>query len=100
MSPSKSWSVALTLTAALTLLSVSYRFLREELAVDRCLSSLHGSFDYSTMSCDLKENHPYVPYRARHPHDKQVLELALATVAVTLLIHGWTKVRGTRVGTE
>jgi hypothetical protein len=83
----KSWTGLLTVIALLAVISVSYRFLHEEIAVDRCLSGLHGSFDYSTMSCDLKENHIYVPYHARHPHDLQLLALALGTMTIALLVN-------------
>ena len=51
---------------------VAYRYLHEQNIVDECLSGKHGSFDYSTMSCDLENNHAYVSYEKRHPHDKPV----------------------------
>jgi len=41
-------------------------YTREFLAVDRCLDG-GGSFDYAVGDCDHKENHPYVPFAARHP---------------------------------
>jgi len=70
--------LALALFAAGVFVSVSYRFLTEEKKIDDCLSGQHGSFDYSTMSCDLLENHPYVPYSVRHPRDKRIALIALA----------------------
>ena len=83
----KSWTRLLNLIALFVVISVSYRFLHEEIAVDRCLSGLHGSFDYSTMSCDLKENHIYVPYHDRHPHDLELFVLAFGTMVVALLVN-------------
>jgi hypothetical protein len=74
----------LALIAAFFLTSVIYRFSREDLMVDRCLTANHGSFDYSSMSCDLENNHPYVPYQLRHPHDKQTALLAVVSLAVFL----------------
>ena len=59
------------LLAGFVLASVTYRFSREEFIVDNCLSAKHGSFDYAKMSCDLAENHIYIPCEVRHPHDKQ-----------------------------
>ena len=64
---------------------VTYRFSREEFIVDNCLSAKHSSFDYAKMSCDLEENHVYVPYQARHPHDKPIAIASLVVLgAVTL----------------
>jgi hypothetical protein len=76
------WFLLLTLFTAGVLVSVAYRFSREELMVDRCLSANHGSFDYSTMKCDLEANHPFVPYQVRHPRDKQVALIAFISFAV------------------
>jgi hypothetical protein len=72
----------LALVAAGVLASVVYRFSHEELMVDQCLSGSHGSFDYSSMNCDLETNHPYVPYQVRHPRDKQTASVALVSFAV------------------
>jgi hypothetical protein len=66
---------------------VTYRFSREEFIVDNCLSAKHGSFDYAKMSCDLEENHAYVPYQARHPHDKQIAIGSLIILAALALGH-------------
>lgn len=77
--------------AAFFLASVIHRFLHEEGMVDDCLSGKHGSFDYSTMSCDLKENHIYVPYHVRHPHDKS--SALIAFVAFVLFLSGYVCVR-------
>jgi len=54
------------LLATATLLGSGLGYAREFLAVDSCLDS-SGSFNYSTMTCDHVQNHPYVPYRRRHP---------------------------------
>ena len=72
------------LLAGSVLISVTYRFSREWLIVDRCLSALHGSFDYSNMSCDLQTNHPYIPYQLRHPRDEWIALLALVSLALSL----------------
>jgi len=53
--------------------------------VDDCLSAMHGSFDYSKMRCDLEQNHPYVPYRKRHPDDARIAVVAAITLAAILL---------------
>jgi hypothetical protein len=68
--------LVLALLAAGVFISVSFRFLREEKKIDDCLSAKHGSFDYSTMSCDLETNHPYVPYSMRHPQDERIALIA------------------------
>ena len=65
------------LVVACVLATVTYRFAREEFVVDNCLSGKHGSFDYAKMSCDIEENHPYVPYQVRHPHDKRIAIVSL-----------------------
>lgn len=77
----------LTIAAVLGLTSVGYRFLHEEFVVDRCLSSLHGSFDYSTLSCDVKEDHAYVPYHVRHPYDPVIFFFALGMIVAIRLIY-------------
>jgi hypothetical protein len=71
--------------AACVSASVTYRFSREEFIVDNCLSAKHGSFDYAKMSCDLQENHIYVPYLVRHPHDRQIAIVSLVTFAALLI---------------
>jgi hypothetical protein len=43
------------------------------------------------MSCDLDENHVYVPYRVRHPHDKSIALSAVA--AITLFLSGYGLMR-------
>ena|ERR1700730_6420774 len=75
----------LALFSGYFLVAIGYRFLREQMVVDRCLSAYHGSFNYSDMSCDLKENHPYVSYKTRHPRDEQNLLLALGCFGAFLL---------------
>lgn len=76
--------LGLTLVAAFCVVSITYRVSYDWWLVDDCLSGKHGSFDYSKMSCDLEENHPYIPYRARHPHDKQIGLLGLISFPVFL----------------
>jgi hypothetical protein len=75
------------LLAGCLLASVTYRFSREEFIVDNCLSAKHGSFDYAKMSCDLEENHSYVPYQVRHPHDKEIAIGSLIILAALALGH-------------
>jgi hypothetical protein len=82
----------LALLAGGVLISVAYRFSREELIVDQCLSGKHGSFDYSKMSCDLQENHIYVPYRIRHPHDRRIAIVSLVTFTAFVLGHRYVTV--------
>jgi hypothetical protein len=78
--------------AAFFLVSVTRQYLHEESEVDDCLSEKHGSFDYSIMSCDLKENHIYVPYRVRHPHDKSNALIAFVAFVVFLSGYRYMKV--------
>jgi hypothetical protein len=78
------WRPILALLAGVALISVTYRFSREWLMVDRCLSALHGSFDYSNMSCDLQTNHPYILYQLRHPRDEWIALVALISLALAL----------------
>lgn len=40
-------------------------YLSEQIAVDTCLDR-GGSFNYTTMTCDFEDNHPYVPFASRH----------------------------------
>ena len=42
------------------------RYVSEWSAVDSCLDS-GGSFDYVNMKCDHTSNHPFVPFKQRHP---------------------------------
>jgi hypothetical protein len=74
----------LAIIAGCFVISVPYRYLHEERAIDDCLSGKHGSFDYSTMSCDLNENHAYVPYRIRHAHDQSIALVAVLAFALFL----------------
>ena len=83
--------LALALLAGGVFISVSFRFLLEEKKVDDCLSAKHGSFDYSTKSCDLETNHPYVPYSARHPLDKRVALIAFLCCIAFLSGYFYTK---------
>jgi len=91
------WFLVPAFLAAYFLISIAYRFSREQLIVDRCLSAYHGSFDYSTMSCDLEANHPYISYQARHPRDKRNFLLALGSLGVFLLAYLSTKTSLKRV---
>lgn len=82
------FALLLLMTVAGTFFSVvTYRYLREQNIVDACLSGEHGSFDYSTMSCDLQNNHAYVPYEKRHPHDKPVEGIAICFIVIVLPIY-------------
>ena len=45
---------------------VAYQFGSEYLAADTCLDQ-GGSFNYSILECDKQVNHPFVPFRERHP---------------------------------
>jgi hypothetical protein len=74
----------LAVLAALFFSSIGYRFLHEQKTVDDCLSGKHGSFDYSTMSCDVKENHVFVAYDIRHPHDGRRALVAFAAFVLSL----------------
>jgi hypothetical protein len=76
--------VAAVLSAALVL-GVVFRFSREELLVDDCLSARRGSFDYLAMTCDLENNHLYVPYQTRHPNDKRMALVGLVSMLAFLI---------------
>jgi hypothetical protein len=82
----------LAIIAGCFVISVPYRYLHEQRVIDDCLSGKHGSFDYSSMSCDLNENHHYVPYRVRHPHDKSIA--LIAVLAFALFLSGYGLMRG------
>lgn len=76
--------IGLLLSAILTAffaLSIGYRYLHEQWIIDDCLSGKHGSFNYSTMSCDLRESHPYVSYNVRHSRDPLMAEIAFVSFA-------------------
>jgi hypothetical protein len=75
---------------------VASRYLHEQWIVDRCLSAAHGSFDYSTMSCDLESNHSYVPYGLRHPFDKRVAEVTSVSLAVIVSAYVYVNSRRRR----
>jgi len=70
----------MAIVSACFLIVITHRFLHEERMVDDCLSGRHGSFDYSAMTCDVNENHVYVPYQVRHPHDRTNALLASACI--------------------
>ena len=82
----------LAIIAGCFVISVPYRYVHEQRAIDDCLSGKHGSFDYSKMSCDLNENHVYVPYRVRHPHDKSIALIAIFAFALFLSGYGFMRV--------
>jgi hypothetical protein len=82
--------LVLSLLAACFLIATVYSFSHEEMMVDRCLSAKHGSFNYTDMTCDLETNHPYVPYRVRHTHDKRRAGVAFIVFAAFLLAYFWT----------
>ena len=85
--------VTLAFLGAACLVSVACRFAREEMTVDRCLSGRHGSFNYSSMTCDLEENHPYIAYHVRHPRDKRNAEISLAWLVTFASAYSLTKTR-------
>ena len=72
----------LAILAVLISGSIAYRYLREGLDVDECLDVKHGSFDYSTMSCDLTRNHAYISYKLRHPYDETIAMTAILGIIV------------------
>ncbi len=90
----RSGFLLLAILAAFFMLSVSYRYVHEQWIIDDCLSGKHGSFDYSAMSCDLKENHIYVPYSIRHPHDGSIARIAFMSLALFLSGYGLMKIGG------
>ena len=79
--------LSIILVAGFALSVVTYRYLHEQNIVDDCLSGEHGSFDYSTMSCDLDNNHPYVSYEKRHPQDRSVGFVAIGLIVILLPIY-------------
>jgi hypothetical protein len=86
----------LAILSTVVLASVAYRYLHEESLVDDCLSGEHGSFDYSTMSCDLENNHPYIPYHVRHPYDKTAALVGFISLALTTSAYGYVRLRTKR----
>jgi hypothetical protein len=88
----KSGFLFLAIIAGCFVISVPYRYVQERRVIDDCLSGKHGSFDYSRMSCDLNENHIYVPYRVRHPHDKSIALIAVFALALFLSGYGLVRV--------
>ena len=46
--------------------AVALPYAHEFWVVDGCLDG-GGSFDYTSGTCDHQENHPYIPFAARHP---------------------------------
>jgi hypothetical protein len=70
----------LALIASLLSGSIAYRYFREGISVDECLDVKHGSFDYSRTSCDPTRNHPYIPYKLRHPYDETIALIATFVV--------------------
>jgi hypothetical protein len=74
--------------ALLFAILVSFRYVREQLVVDDCLSGKHGSFDYSNMVCDLGANHPYISYATRHPNDKAIVMTTLFVLALSVSGYG------------
>jgi|SRR5271156_3882457 len=81
----------LAIIAGCFMISVTYQYLHEQWIIDDCLSGRHGSFDYSSMSCDLSENHVYVPYRVRHPHDKSIALIAVLIFVLSLSGYGFMR---------
>lgn len=61
--------LSLALVCACSFIAVAARYEREDLDVEYCMDVAHGSYNYSSMTCDTESNHPYVAYSARHPYD-------------------------------
>ena len=89
--------LAVALIPACFLIFVTHRFVHEERMVDDCISARHGSFDYTKMSCDLNENHPYVAYSERHPADKLIFWVSSSVLVLCVSTYASTKKRGTAV---
>jgi hypothetical protein len=83
--------------AALVPIFVAHRYFHEESMVDECLSGRHGSFDYSTMTCDLNENHLYVSYSVRHPDDSSIFFVGSAACALFLSGYAFVKIVGKNI---
>jgi len=88
----RSGFLLLAIIAGWFVISVPYSYLHEQWLIDDCLSGKHGSFNYSSMSCDTRENHIYVPYGIRHPHDKSIALIAALALAMSLLGYGFVRV--------
>jgi hypothetical protein len=88
----RSGFLLLAIIAGCFVIAVPYRYLHEQWIIDDCLSGKHGSFDYSSMSCDLNENHVYVPYQVRRPHDKSIRLIAVLACAQSLPGYGFVRV--------
>jgi hypothetical protein len=73
----RNWVFALILICAAISAREGVRYSREWLNIDSCLDS-GGSFDYSRMACDYKENHPFASYSGRHPNSLLIAGSALA----------------------
>ncbi len=93
----KSVFLVLAIIAGCFAISVPYRYLREQSSIDHCLFGKHGSFNYSSMVCDFHENHVYVPYRVRHPHDKSIALIAVLSFVLFLSGYTFMRVRGKNV---
>jgi len=87
----------LAIPGTIFLCCLARRFFHQEVVVDNCLSGRHGSFDYSNMTCDLQENHPYVSYNTRHPYHRALTEGSAALVVLSLLGFALTKSLRNRV---
>ena len=87
----------LAIIAGCFVISVPYRYLHEQWVIDDCLSGKHGSFNYSSMSCDLSENHPYVPYGVRHPHDRSIALIAVSGFVLFLSDYRFMRVSSKHV---
>jgi hypothetical protein len=88
--------LVLAILATAVSASAAYRYLHEQSIVDRCLSGQHGSFDYSTMSCDIETNHTYIAYHVRHPHDEAVAVAAVVSLALFISAYGYITLRSRR----
>ena len=65
--------------------AVALPYARESLAVDSCLDT-GGSFNYDVGVCDHNQNHPYVPFTARHTHAVPTLLTSFALVVLGQLL--------------
>ena len=60
-------------------------YVREWFQVDACLDS-GGSFNYTTMTCDLALSHPYIPFPGRH----KVFTILVLIAACLALLVAWS----------
>ncbi len=71
---------ALLLVSIVIVTASARTYISETIAVDSCLDS-GGSFNYDTMQCDHRTNHPYVPFERRHPGMMRSLRIRASFLA-------------------